>query len=560
MEIYRTEHPRPQLRRDSYICLNGEWDFAIDKSLSGKDRKLYCQRELGMKINVPFCPESELSGIGEKDFLGQVWYHKTVTVSRGDNRAILHFGACDYYTDVWVNGTPVGKHKGGYTPFEFDITDYVNDGDNDITVCAYDPVKNTDQPSGKQSMAYQPSGCMYTRTTGIWQTVWMEYVPHAYVTHLKMTPVIADSSLIVEVETVCGDGNVLTLTASKDGKPCGEKSITITGSKATAILKIDDLRLWSHDDPFLYDLTVTLGDDRVYSYFGMREITWTDGIIHINGNPVFQRLVLDQGFYPDGIYTAKTEDDLVRDIDLAMGLGFNGARLHQKIYEERFLYHCDRLGYLVWGEFPSWGADGNRAETWRNFLPEWLEELRRDYNHPAIIGWCPQNETRNSTNYDFTKMLADMTHAYDATRPFIETSGFTHIPELTDIVDAHDYENDPEKCHDNYARLANGEAVVFGREDKALRPTFNSEYGSLWCAVNDETHGHRLMITLSQALDTFRTTTTEMLKCPKMGGFCFTQLIDVEIEYNGIYTYWREPKFDPAVIREIVSQKAAIEE
>jgi beta-galactosidase/beta-glucuronidase len=455
--------------RKNWVNLNGEWDFEIDFGQTGRAKKLYETKALKYKINVPFCPESKLSGVGYVDFMNAVWYKKTIDVSgedlSGGKRTILHIGACDYKTEVWVNGKSVGTHIGGYIAFSFDITDYLTVGANVITICADDTTRSN-QPGGKQSPNYYSGGCHYTRTTGIWQTVWTECVPASYIKSTKYTPDIHSSTLYIEADVKDAIGKSLTAEAFFSGKSVGKVTKQIYSDSVFIDLKLSELNLWSIETPNLYDLKLTLDNDSVDSYFGMREIVYSKNRFYLNGKSIFQRLILDQGFYPDGIYTAPTDDELKADVQRSMDMGFNGARLHQKIFEPRFLYHCDKMGYIVWGEHASWGLNLARPDTWENFIPEWLEALQRDYNHPAIVGWCPLNETNKEQNSYLLKMLYEITKAFDKTRPFIDASGYVHVS--TDVVDWHDYDQNPETFKARYES-----------KDKDPNLTFVSEYGGI---------------------------------------------------------------------------------
>lgn len=277
-----------------------------------------------------------------------VWYHKTVELTEVEvkGRVLLHFGAVDYDTRVWINGTEVGRHKGGYTSFTFDITAYVQAGANDIAVYAEDDLRSGKQPHGKQSGLYYSHGCEYTRTTGIWQTVWLEFVPENYVKKARFFPNVEAGTITIEAVTV-GDGSFCA-EAFYEGRRCGQAETTTAGGNVVVTLPLSEVHLWEAGAGRLYDLTITFGKDTVHSYFGLRNVTISGEKVLINGKSVFQRLVLDQGFYPDGIYTASTDEALENDVKLSMAAGFNGARLHEKVFEPRFLYHCDRLGYLVW--------------------------------------------------------------------------------------------------------------------------------------------------------------------------------------------------------------------
>ena len=324
---------------------------------------------------------------------------------------------------LWVNGQEAGTHRGGYVSFSFDITRYAKEGENTLTLYARDDTRSGRQCKGKQSGLFHSHGCDYTRTTGIWQTVWLEFLPKAYIEKVYYYPNIAESSVTVRAVTV-GEG-IFSAEASYEGKICGQAQAKATAGNVTLDIPLSELHLWEAGAGRLYDLKLSFGEDCVNSYFGMREIRLEGERVLINGRSVFQRLVLDQGFYPDGIYTAPSDQALQQDIRLSMEAGFNGARLHQKIFEERFLYHCDRMGYLVWGEQGNWGLDLSRPDGLKCFLPEWMEALDRDFNHPAIVGWCPFNETwdyegRRQDN-DLLAMVYRMTKLFDTTRPCIDT-------------------------------------------------------------------------------------------------------------------------------------------
>ena len=398
--IPRPEHPQPIMKRENWQNLNGEWLFEFDFGVSGEERGLYKPEkasEYSKKITVPFCPESKLSGINYKDFIPAVWYKRTISITKEqlENRVLLHFGAVDYACTVYVNGNKAGCHFGGYSSFVLDITDLLKIGENDLTVNARDNVRSGDQPKGKQAGLFYSSGCDYTRTTGIWQTVWLEFVPSGYIKTAKYYPDIENGSFDIELNVT--RGGRLTAEAFFDGRVVGSATKEIKGRYARFTLPLAEKHLWDLGCGNLYDLKFTLetdgGTDILSSYAGLREVRIDGFKVLINGKSVFQRTVLDQGFYPDGIYTAPSDEALKRDIELSMQLGFNGARLHEKMFEPRFLYHCDKAGYLVWGEHANWGLDINREGSLLNFLPEWSETVERDFNHPAIIGWCPFNET-----------------------------------------------------------------------------------------------------------------------------------------------------------------------
>lgn len=564
--MYREEHPNPQFERKEWENLNGVWEFEIDKSCSGKERKFFERDKFDTTINVPFCPESELSGIGDTDFLNSVWYKREIDIPKTDKNIILHIGACDYLTTVYVNGNEVGVHKGGYTSFAFDITDKVNAGINTLVINAVDDVRSYMQPRGKQSAKYYSEGCDYTRVTGIWQTVWLEYVPNTHIENVKYYPDYVNGRLNIKAD-LAGSG-VLCAEAFYKGKSVGRTEAEACAGHVDIALDLSEIHLWEPGHGRLYDLRLTFGDDEVKSYFGLRNVEMDGYKFRINGKNVFQRTVLDQGYYPDGIYTARNEDALINDIKISMDMGFNGARLHQKVFEPRYLYHCDRLGYMAWGEYGNWGIDIAKPEILGIFLREWEEALDQDFNHPSIIGWIPFNETwdfEGKKQYDDTiEMVYRTTKRIDNTRPCIDTSGHFHV--VTDIFDFHDYGQDPKNFKERFDKLMTENVVLdqvehLGRQKYNGEPVFASEYGGIrW--NEDETDGWGYGTapkTKEEFIERYKGLTDVLLDNYKIFGFCYTQLYDVEQEKNGLYTYDRLPKFDAEVIKSINERQAAIE-
>ncbi|HEX2950804.1 MAG TPA: beta galactosidase jelly roll domain-containing protein, partial [Armatimonadota bacterium] len=335
MTIPRAEHPRPQFVRAHWLNLNGEWQFTIDHSRSGRDRGYATATAFEQRIVVPFCPESTLSGIHHTDFMAAVWYQRTFTIPTDwtEQRVLVHFGAVDYDAEVWVNGKSVGKHRGGYSSFTLEITDALQAGENVITVCAEDDVRSYKQPAGKQSAAYNSWGCHYTRTTGIWQTVWLEAVPSTFITSIHTTPDLENGRVFITAK-IDGDDQDLTLAAQAmlNGQVAGSDEVVVAGGIAQIALTITPgmVHSWEPGNPTLYDLQLTLKSsaqamDEATSYFGLRSLGKRGPALLLNGKPVFQRLILDQGFYPDGIYTAPSDDELRADIERSMAMGFNGA-------------------------------------------------------------------------------------------------------------------------------------------------------------------------------------------------------------------------------------------
>lgn len=599
--IPRPEHPRPQFFRENWRNLNGTWDFDFDFADSKKHQGWAEKYDYPQKILVPFCPESELSGIGYTDYMNAVWYHRSFDVSAQElaGRVLIHFGAVDYKTEVFINGKSVGDHIGGYISFCFDITEMLVEGENHVVVYASDHIRTHKQPSGKQSYEYASKGCYYTRTTGIWQTVWLEFVPETYLVSMELIPDPDNACVHMKIFTnQVASGQKIKAEAFLEGELVGSTMVACSGNCMMLVLPLSVKKLWEVGSPVLYDLKLSLigtnvvGEeetiDTVSSYFGLRSIAIKDGAILLNDRPVFQRLVLDQGFYPDGIYTAPTEEALKKDIELSMALGFNGARLHEKVFEERFLYWADKLGYLVWGEYPNWGMHVSEADALCTYLPEWLEAVKRDFNHPAIVCWSPFNET-----WDFEGKKQDdrvlsgiywATKAVDPTRPVIDTSGNYHV--VTDIYDVHNYEQNPEvwatlgkaeNWHEKYDGCQN-RIDRRNRQHYGGQPYFMSEYGGTWwnaeaaeelrrqmsyeeAQKNSWGYGNRPM-TEMEAGTRIAALTKVLLEDPHMCGFCYTQLIDVEQEQNGLYYYDRTPKFSDEVyqlMREAFMGPAAIE-
>lgn len=587
MNILRAEHPNPQWERETWKNLNGPWEFEFDFGCSAVERRLWEKKRFDREILVPFCPESRLSGIGYTDFINGVAYRKNFELSQEElsGRVLLHFGAVDYEASVYVNGTLVGSHKGGYTSFCFDITKHVAPGPNTLFVAVKDDVRSSLQPKGKQAHLYASSGCDYTRTTGIWQTVWLEFVPERHIQSAKYYPDPANGKVTV-TGLVQGQGT-LQLTALWEDKPVGEAALSVEDGFFTVQLDLSETHLWKPGKGGLYTLLLSFGEDRVKSYFGLRTAKFQGRKFLLNGKSLFQRFVLDQGFYPEGIYTAPTEEDLVKDIQLSFAAGFNGARLHEKVFEARFLYHCDRLGYLVWGEYPNWGLDHAHPLSTETYLNQWSEAVERDFNHPAIIGWCPFNETwgyreEREKNALLTS-LYKLTKRLDPTRPCIDSSGNYRI--LSEVYDIHDYDQETQSFQARWDGLTDriretggvipaedpffnsapegpsGRAPFFN-QPYDNQPIFVSEYGGIrWPDDTVEGWGYgNAPATPEEFFARYKGLTEALLNNPEIFGFCYTQLYDVEQEVNGLYTYGRAQKFDISLIRKINQQKAAIED
>ena len=578
MKAYRTEYPNPQFERADWLNLNGEWDFGFEKIDFGfkfsDDESLalnyHKKNNYPCKINVPFCIESKLSGIGNTDFVNLVWYRKKTNIEKKGGRVFLHIGAADYLTTVLVNSKLAGRHKGGYTSFCLDITELTVDGENEIFIFCEDNVKSPLVCRGKQSERKKSHDCDYTRTTGIWQTVYLEYTPANYIKNFKIYPDADNCSVTVAADFEGTDDFSCNVLYS--GSCVGNISRSNVNGSRLFHIPLSEKHLWEPGQGRLYDLEFSFGGDKVKSYFGLRNVRLDGYKFLINEKSVFQRLVLDQGFYSDGIYTAPDDSDLIKDIELSLALGFNGARLHQKVFEPRFLYYCDKMGYLVWGEYANWGLDHSSNAAVAVFLSEWAEAVHRDFNHPSIVGWCPFNETWDykgrRQNNALLEAVYDFTKAVDSTRPCIDTSGNFHVK--TDIYDIHDYNYDPIPFKDNFDRLMT-EGYLYehvlhdnpNRQKYGGQAVFVSEYGGIkWqsdSSIKSWGYGENVK-TPDEFADRYCGLTDALTSNWRMFGFCYTQLYDIEQEQNGLYTYSREKKFSDNIYDRIIKSNKSIAE
>jgi beta-galactosidase/beta-glucuronidase len=524
-----------------------------------------------------------------------VWYRKVIEIPAAwsGRDVLLHFQASDYDTTVWVNGTEVVRHRGGFTPFTAELGGIAGPGETaTIVVRARDP-KSGPQARGKQSTRYGSYGCFYTRTTGIWQTVWMEPVSKFSMKRPRITPDVANHCFHLEVPLRANrSGMTLNATVSYAGKELATASVTTAydmSPRAVLTIPKDSVHLWNVGDAHLYDIILTLHDatgnvlDTITTYAGLRSVATDGRKVLINGKPVFQRLVLDQGYYIDGVMTAPSDDELIADITRSLDAGFNGARLHQKVFEERFLYHADRMGYIVWGEFGDWGISGfgpdnDHQKPTSTFVAQWCEAVERDYSHPSIVGWCPLNETfqvpgdRFVELDDVTRGMFLATKLLDTSRPVLDTSGYAHRVQESDIYDSHDYDQNPETFKERHAHVAEEKPFINnGWTEKPTnipyrgQPFFVSEFGGIWwnpAKFDDkESWGYGDRVTSLDAFHArFKGLCDILLDDPEMFGYCYTQLTDVWPEENGIYTFDRQPKFDNALLRAVQVRKAACEE
>ena len=568
-DLPRKEYPRPQFEREDWINLNGTWTFDFDFGQSGVDRQLQNSEKFSKNIIVPFCPESELSGVKHTDFINCMWYQRKISIPANWNgkKIFLNFGAVDYWCEIYIDGKKIQQHWGGSSSFAIDITRFVQAGNtHNQVIQVKDDLRGGKQTGGKQCTNFFSGGCSYTRVTGIWQTVWMEAVASEGLKDMVIRTDIDQKQLVATPSFYKESDNILEIIL-KDGDKVISKKQATCSNNTCIVLPVKNMKLWSPESPFLYELTYLVKDksgkvlDKVESYTGMRKIHISDGIFYLNNQPYFQRLVLDQGYYPDGIWTAPSDEALKNDIILGKNAGFNGERLHKKVLEERYYYWADKLGYITWGESASWVMDVNDEIAARNFISEWSEIVVRDRNHPSLVTWTPFNETWGSRDGSYPRLIRDiyhMTKAMDSTRPINDASGDDHV--LTDIWSVHNYEQDGTRLSEQLIFKEGEEPYRNSRDKKYLavyegQPYMVDEFGGIGWMAPEERKNSWGYGNLPQTEEEFYTRLqgqVEALKGAKhVMGFCYTQLTDVEQEKNGIYYYDRTPKFDMKRIKSI---------
>ncbi|TJY42321.1 glycoside hydrolase family 2 [Cohnella pontilimi] len=580
---YIKDYPRPQFVRENWLNLNGEWDFRFDDLNAGEMEKWQEKFEGTHKITVPYTYETKASGIGIEEFHSQVWYGKTVHIPKdaAGKRVILHFQAVDYIAKVWVNGVMAGSHQGGYAAFSFDITPYLVFGaDNRITLKAEDSNSCT-QPRGKQRWTKDNFECFYVQTTGIWQTVWLEYVEEQRLQSVKITPdidrqIVRFDYEVDGVEEAAGDLRLEAIVTLK-GKPV--KRVGLAIDRPCLTVEVDLVHeangpwkkcLWSPQNPNLYDVEFVLYAedrvvDRVHSYFGMRKISIEKGKVLLNNAPVYQRLILDQGYWTESHLTPPSEDALIEDIDKILEMGYNGVRKHMKIEDARFLYWCDVKGLLVWSEMAATFEFHDRAVE--AFTKEWLEIVRQQYNHPSIITWVPFNESwgvstilRDSRQQKLTEGVYHLTKSIDPHRPVITNDGWEHT--VSDILTLHDYVQTGDGFLKRYSD--NKDAIVSNEttcnqwkyafaEGYGYRgqPIMITEFGGI-AYQSDKGWGYgRQVESDEEFLTRFEGLTRAIKSLDYICGYCYTQVTDVQQEINGLLTEDRKPKVPLEKIREI---------
>jgi beta-galactosidase/beta-glucuronidase len=586
--MYRPEYPRPQFVRSDWLNLNGRWDFQFDDADVGLGQGWQRGHPFDATIEVPFAFQCALSGINVQAFHDVVWYRRDFTVPeawRGQT-ILLHFGAVDYRATVWVNGDRVGDHVGGQVGFALDITSWLTWGDETVTVRVEDPSTDETIARGKQFWELTPRSAWYNRSTGIWQTVWLEPVPATRVGGLRLTPHIDAGAIEIQYDLVGPtQGLALELDIRFAGQPVVADRLSVlnpTGSRLVELFGPHIMnysfhghgQCWSPESPSLYDLTVSVWRgpqllDRVESYFGMRQVDTEQARLMLNHRPYYQKLVLDQGFWPESGLTAPSDEAFVADITLSKAMGFNGCRKHQKAEDPRFLYWADRLGYLVWGESGAapWFAESAVARAMR----EWPQIVARDYNHPCLIAWVALNESwgvpliaTDARQQAYSLALYHLLHALDNTRPVVSNDGWEHT--ASDLVTIHNYGHgnpDEQRRFELYAHhLGSRDAVLAPKATQrgvfaqgyqyAGQPIVLSEFGGIsFTADQGRGWGYSSVTSPPEFLAAYQRLVEVIRDSSAIFGFCYTQLTDVEQEVNGLLTHDRLPKADPDAIRAI---------
>ncbi|MDQ0886580.1 beta-galactosidase/beta-glucuronidase [Paenibacillus sp. V4I9] len=580
-KMYIKDYPRPQFVRDSWFNLNGEWDFRFDDDNVGEIEKWYKQLNGDRKITVPFTYETKASGIGEEKFHSNVWYERALGIPKEQegNRVILHFQAVDYLAKLWVNGTMVGQHQGGYAAFSFDITPHLLFGETNTLVLKAEDSQSCTQPRGKQRWVDDNFECFYVQTTGIWQSVWVEYVAASYIKSVKMTPDLDNYSVRFDYQAhMAAKSKQLRLETRISLKDKVLKQTSLVIDRPWLQLDMNLLheangpwkvRTWSPQNPNLYDVEFILyeGDiiiDHVYSYFGMRKISIEKGKVLLNNTPIYQRLILDQGYWPDSHLTPPSEEALIEDIDAILAMGYNGVRKHMKIEDARFLYWCDVKGVLVWSEMAATFEFNDEAID--TFTSEWTEIVRQQYNHPSIVTWVPFNESwgiaqiyTNLRQQKFTESIYHLTKSLDPHRPVIVNDGWEHT--VSDILTLHDYEEkgsaflkrytDKDGLLNNEFSFNNGKYAMAQGYAYRGQPIMITEFGGI--AFNTgKGWGYGNQVENEEAfIERFRSITQAIKDTDYISGYCYTQITDVQQEVNGLLTEDRKPKIPLELIKEI---------
>jgi beta-galactosidase/beta-glucuronidase len=577
--IPRPEYPRPQFVRSRWLNLNGEWEFAFDDANKGRELGWHFGLPLEKRIVVPFPYQAEASGINDQNIHENVWYARNFEIPpewRGQN-ILLHFGAVDYRSIVWINGQEVGHNQGGHVPFQFNISPYLSHETNRLTLRVEDR-QNPRQPRGKQSTTGRPHDIDYYCTTGIWQTVWLEPVPPIRIEDIKINVSARESLIELNALLHAPAGRWRLEAEALDGESVVARTQEeTTAATATLKLEIPDAKLWSPASPHLYALRIRLFDgehllDEIMSYTGLRDVELREGRVWLNGKQTYLAMVLDQGYWPESYLAAPSDEALRADVEWIKRFGFNGARKHQKIEDPRWLYWCDRLGLLVWEEMPNAREWSSMAEE--RLSAEWKRAVQRDYNHPCIISWVPVNESmgfpklrqNHPGQYAFIERMVAATRQLDPKRPVVDNDGWEHT-DITDICAIHDYTPTAALLRERYQDAAGGGALpahvwignkplfVLGSRYRG-QPIILSEVGGFLMIPPDVPPEKRDMLyrfygsvqTSEELLAKYHDLMEGIASLRFVAGFCYTQLTDIEQEINGLVTYDRRPKVEPELI------------
>lgn len=579
MKCFNMDYYRPQFVRRQWCDLCGEWDFAFDDADEGIEKEFYNKfPENPQKIRVPFSYETPASGIGDERAHKVVWYERVLPEPKpeDDRRYILNFEGADYQTDLWVNGTYVGRHFGGACRFSFDVTHCLRAGENKLTVRCADSF-DTRQPRGKQRWLKDSYGCWYVQTTGIWKPIWSEVVSAECLERVKITPDVDGECVHMDYDfTSACRGLEIETKISYEDIPISSARVSVNrlSQSLTMDLRCDafdfKLRLWSPQAPNLYDVEFVLYKDgrevdRVGSYFGMRKIEADENGIRLNNSPLYQKLILAQNYWRSSGYTMPDTAAALHDIAMTKAAGFNGMRLHKKVEDERFLACCDREGMLVWGEFPA-GYEFTDTAV-QKLTDEWTHAVAQQYNHPCIITWVPFNESwgipdvfTSKTQQAFTKGIYWITKAYDAMRPVVTNDGWEHT--CSDILTLHDYDGDGAHMLSRYAdglqeifanRVAHGQYKYAFAQGNAYRgqPVILSEYGGIALASGNGWGYNGKVSDEAELIRKYDDLTTAVKSMQNVYGYCYTQLTDVYQEVNGLLDENHKPKLDLSKIKEI---------
>ncbi|SHF91710.1 Glycosyl hydrolases family 2, TIM barrel domain [Kaistia soli DSM 19436] len=574
-----SDHPRPQIERARWLSLDGAWQFAYDDDARWTGP---ADASFDRTITVPYAPEAPRSGIHDEGFHPVVWYRRTLELPAdlapdAAHDAILHFGAIDYKSDVWINGQHAASHIGGHTPVRVRLAPFMTGGSLDIVVRAEDDPLDMMKPRGKQDWLAAPHGIWYPRTTGIWQTVFVEQVGRSHIERLQWTPDFAKFEIRLDTRIAAPDGHRLRVRLWLGGRVLVEDEYGLKGRDTSRVIAlpdpgIDDARadfVWSPEHPQLIDAELFLVDangdvvDEVKSYTALRAVSTANGRFIMNGRSYFLRLVLDQGYWREGVMTA-SDEELRRDVELTKALGFNGVRKHQKIENPRFLYWADVLGLLVWEEMPS--AYGYSNESVTRLTAEWQEAIERDYSHPSIVAWVPFNESwgipelpHSPVQRSYQQALYHLTKTLDPTRPVSGNDGWEQI--ATDIFAVHDYHHSGAILHERYGSApafkdtlttfrSAGRALAIDGHPFAGQPVMLTEFGGIAYFMGTEAGwGYSTAQDAEDFVERYADVLSGVTDSELLAGYCYTQLTDTYQEQNGVLTMDRKPKADIEAIR-----------